>query len=682
MGRFTGIAILTLCGAAMLGAQQHKIEWSDREKPLVEQMRKLRSMPDDERARVTRQLALEIRALPAGPHKEMLADGLSNLVTEGDPGAETLQEVATTLSEVLRAQPVPADKGQPAMPYVTLAQLVRYEHVHVICDDPQFAAAMAKLEAADKIRQEANFTLSDLAGKQWTLRDLRGKVVLVNFWATWCPPCRKEMPDLDALYHEFGPQGLVILAISDEEAGKVQPFIAEHHISYPILLDPGRKVNELFQVEGIPKSFVYGRDGRLVAEAIDMRTRRQFLAMLAQAGLQPPAAAAPSAWVPARWDGSNSQSLDRIADTPINCLLVETYTPDFLKRASERRIATLLVLKPGPDPADPARKAVQAGMQGVVLEGDFPKGTAVRVRDALADTHAIVVEITSRSRMPLGGSDPIVGTYHGVWPGIEVMENGAAKAAPSGSPWIDTNTGFVRSVRAWGPASVWLGYLPPAHSVITGERYIQAVSDAELAGARWIVALDGDFSARLARGDAGALKDWHAMMQVLEFFEGHPEWRDLPSYGRLAVVQDRDDALLSGGILDMIAAKHTPMRAIPGQRLTADALHGATMAVDVDAAALTPEQRDILKNFARAGNTVLTAPPGWQGQSALGAGQITLDKAELDRLNDIWHDVQTMTGRKNLGARLFNVSSMLSNVAATPDGKEVIVELVNYSAYP
>ena len=111
-----------------------------------------------------------------------------------------------------------------------------------------------------------------------------------------------------------------------------------------------------------------------------------------------------------------------------------------------------------------------------MLEGDFPKGTAARVRDVLADSHAVVVELTSRARMPLGGADPIIGTYQGVWPGIQVLENGAAKAAPSGSPWIDTNTGFIRSVRAWGPAAVWLGYLPPAHSVITGERYLQAIS--------------------------------------------------------------------------------------------------------------------------------------------------------------------------------------------------------------
>jgi peroxiredoxin len=77
----------------------------------------------------------------------------------------------------------------------------------------------------------------------------------------------------------------VILAISDEEAGKVEPFIAGRNVTYPILLDPGRKVNELFGVQGIPKSFVYDRDGKLVAQAIDMRTRRQFIEMLGQAGL-------------------------------------------------------------------------------------------------------------------------------------------------------------------------------------------------------------------------------------------------------------------------------------------------------------------------------------------------------------------------------------------------------------
>jgi peroxiredoxin len=145
---------------------------------------------------------------------------------------------------------------------------------------------MSKLEAADRQRESANFSLTDLNGKTWTLKDLRGRIVLVNFWATWCPPCRKEMPDLQALYQEFQDRGLVILAISDEDSGKVQPFIAANKFSYPILLDPGRKVNDLFQVEGIPKSFLYDRSGHLAAEAMDMRTRRQFLEMLTQAGIK------------------------------------------------------------------------------------------------------------------------------------------------------------------------------------------------------------------------------------------------------------------------------------------------------------------------------------------------------------------------------------------------------------
>jgi peroxiredoxin len=215
-----------------------------------------------------------------------LAGALSDLSTEGDFGHDTLQEVATTLATAMREQPPAKEKDEPNSLYVELASLVRYEHVQATLDSPQFAEAMAKLEADDAKRQKADFTLTDLQGKSWNLRDLRGKVVLVNFWATWCPPCRKEMPDLDTLYNRFKDQGFVVLAISDEESAKVAPFISERKISYPVLLDPGRKVNDAFIVEGIPKSFVYDRDGKMVAQSIDMRTQKQFLQMLAQAGLQ------------------------------------------------------------------------------------------------------------------------------------------------------------------------------------------------------------------------------------------------------------------------------------------------------------------------------------------------------------------------------------------------------------
>ena len=284
--RFIIPSLLAIFLSCSVSFSQEKTVWSEQEKPIVDQIKGLRKLDDTVRARTTRELALQIRQLPAVPNKLKLAEGLANLSTEGDFGRDTLQEVTTTLATALHEEPPAEENGNPNSMYVELASLVKYEHMQASSDNPQFAAAMARLEADDVKRQSADFALTDLQGKNWHLKDLQGKVVLVNFWATWCPPCRKEMPDLQALYEKYKEQGFVVLAISDEESAKVAPFIAERKIGYPVLLDPGRKVNEAFVVEGIPKSFVYDRNGKMVAQSIDMRTRGQFQAMLAQAGLQ------------------------------------------------------------------------------------------------------------------------------------------------------------------------------------------------------------------------------------------------------------------------------------------------------------------------------------------------------------------------------------------------------------
>jgi peroxiredoxin len=205
---------------------------------------------------------------------------LSGLATEGDFGRDTLREVAGSLSLAILEHPSAPDSA-----FAELARLVHYEHVDLTVDDPRFRAAMARLDAADKTRAQSDFTLKDLNGKSWSLKELRGKVVLVNFWATWCPPCRKEMPDLESLYNRFSSKGLVILALSDEDDAKVRAFIAARKFTYTILLDPESTVKKRFLIEGIPQSLLYDRSGKLVAESSDMRTMDQFLDMLKQAGL-------------------------------------------------------------------------------------------------------------------------------------------------------------------------------------------------------------------------------------------------------------------------------------------------------------------------------------------------------------------------------------------------------------
>jgi hypothetical protein len=213
-------------------------------------------------------------------------------------------------------------------------------------------------------------------------------------------------------------------------------------------------------------------------------------------------------------------------------------------------------------------------------------------------------------------------------------------------------------------------------------RYLQAIADAAMIGARWVLTLDDDFFARLQRGEAKAKAGWQRMNQLLAFYEAQAEWRTFPAYGQLAVVQDGESGgLLSGGILDMISVKHTPLVPVPKQALAGRDWSGVKMAVNVDTGALTEAQREKLRQFTRGGGTLLTGPPGWR-MPPPSASQITLPKEEIAKLDEIWREVNTLMGRRNLGARLFNVASMLSSLTVSPDGSRVVLQLVNYSDYP
>jgi thiol-disulfide isomerase/thioredoxin len=118
----------------------------------------------------------------------------------------------------------------------------------------------------------ADFDLADLAGRRVRLRDLRGQVVLVNFWATWCGPCREEMPALATLARELGPRGLAVLGVNYQEPrAKVEAFAREQGLTFPILLDENGAAGAAAQVFALPTTLVVDRRGRLVGTVLGIR---------------------------------------------------------------------------------------------------------------------------------------------------------------------------------------------------------------------------------------------------------------------------------------------------------------------------------------------------------------------------------------------------------------------------
>lgn len=382
-----------------------------------------------------------------------------------------------------------------------------------------------------------------------------------------------------------------------------------------------------------------------------------------------------------RWSDPATAFLDLLKGSPVNCLLLEKggVSADVVRRAAGAGLQTMVVIEPGASSQD-VEKASALKASGVVFEGNFKNDSLAILRTTAKRLNLAIVELPPRVGMNFDEQHLVAGTYQGVWPGIQVEEGGSAKAAPSGAPWINTNSGFLRFMRAATGAPVWIGVRPPAKTVITAERYLQAISDAAITGAQWIIALDEEFRRKLLDGDETARKNWQRMMDLARFYASHPEWRDMKPAGQLAILQDASSgALLSGGVLDMIAVKHTPVRPIPTRKLDPGSMEGTRMAVNVDPSALTEEQKKALRAWTRAGGTLLSGPVAWKFPPPR-EEQITLSEEDVTTLDEIWKEMNSMTGRKNLGARLFNVSSMLSNFIRS--STQSVLHLVNYSGFP
>jgi len=131
----------------------------------------------------------------------------------------------------------------------------------------------------------------------------------------------------------------------------------------------------------------------------------------------------------------------------------------------------------------------------------------------------------------------------------------------------------------------------------------------------------------------------------------------------------------------MITARHIPLRTVAPRNLDGVSMRGARIAVNVDPPALSAAQTAALRQFARDGGMLLSAPPGWTFPEQR-PDQVTVDDEDVEKLDDIWHGVNMTIGRENLGIRLFNVASMRSELVSPPGSRTTILHLVNYSDYP
>lgn len=138
----------------------------------------------------------------------------------------------------------------------------------VLSMDPLIGSAQAP--APQSGFAAPDFTLNTPTGETYTLSELKGNAVLVNLWATWCPPCRAEMPAIQKIYDEYRQEGLIVLAInmtSQDNALNITPFVAQYGLDFPILLDETGEVASAYQLRSLPSSYFIDRAG-IISEIV------------------------------------------------------------------------------------------------------------------------------------------------------------------------------------------------------------------------------------------------------------------------------------------------------------------------------------------------------------------------------------------------------------------------------
>jgi peroxiredoxin len=151
--------------------------------------------------------------------------------------------------------------------------LKRFVKCTVLIVTALLLSAGAGFAAGQANRKAPDFTLEDMQGNKVSLSDFRGKIVMINFWATWCPPCVEEMPSMEKLHQRFKGDDFVLLAINVEADARpiVENFLKKNHYTFPVLLDGDARVQQLFGAYRFPETLIINRRGEIVTRVIGGR---------------------------------------------------------------------------------------------------------------------------------------------------------------------------------------------------------------------------------------------------------------------------------------------------------------------------------------------------------------------------------------------------------------------------
>jgi len=153
---------------------------------------------------------------------------------------------------------------------------MRYIKTFVFITALVFAAGCAKVGAVEIGKEAPDFSLSDIRGKQVSLSEFKGKVIILDFFASWCSPCRQEVPDFVELQKTYGDEGLAIIGVALVSTGDAKNFAEEFGINYPVLVDDAKASSLYGPIRSIPTTFIIDKEGKIVKMYIGFRAKNVF----------------------------------------------------------------------------------------------------------------------------------------------------------------------------------------------------------------------------------------------------------------------------------------------------------------------------------------------------------------------------------------------------------------------